>query len=115
MKIPSSQRIDQILASLDMVQRVPAPPYFYTRVRARLSQERPIEPSLLWLRPIPVVALLLVLLAFNFWLINTPVTGTTDSPMLTETAQEHELQALALEEHTVNQTMVDYEWELHQK
>jgi hypothetical protein len=115
MKIPSSQRIDQILASLDKVQRVPAPPYFYTRVRARLSQEQPIEPSLLWLRPIPVVALLLVLLAFNFWLINTPVTGTTAIPMLTETAQEHELQALALEEHTVDQTMVDYEWELHQK
>jgi hypothetical protein len=116
MKTPSSQRIDQILASLDKVQRVPAPPFFYTRVRARLSQEQPIASSLIWLRPIPVVALLLILLALNFWLINTPVTGTTASPMLTEAAQEHELQALALEEHTLDQSIVDYEWamEIHQ-
>jgi len=109
MQTPSSERVDQILASLDKAQRVPAPPFFYTRLQARLSQSRPEEQSLLWLRPAPLVGLLSILLVLNFWLINTPTNSTSASATLADTAPEDEFQALSFEDRSVEHTVFDYE------
>lgn len=104
-----NDRIDQILASLDKAQRVPAPSFFYTRLRARLDQPQQVEQSLLWLRPIPVVVMLLVLLAVNFWLINTPEVATVATSVAASESTEEELQTLAFEDHSTEQHFAEYE------
>ena len=101
MQTPSSEKFERILASLDKVQRVPAPPYFYTRLRARLEEASP-QQQLLWLRPIPVVAMLVVLLLLNFWLINMPSANSVAATPSTKMVVEDELQVLAFEDRNLS-------------
>ncbi|MFM7646006.1 MAG: hypothetical protein ACKO41_04750 [Sphingomonadales bacterium] len=109
MQSPSSNRIDQILASLDKAQRVPAPPYFYTRLRARLEQNPTIEKTIAWLRPIPVIAVMLVLLLLNFWLIKTPAISSSTSASVVVVEPEDELHTLALEDRTADHTITEFD------
>lgn len=108
MQTPSSEKFERILASLDKVQRVPAPPYFYTRLRARLEEASP-QQQFLWLRPIPVVAMLVVLLLLNFWLINTPSPNSVAATPSTKMVVEDELQVLAFEDRTAEHMITEYE------
>lgn len=109
MQTPSSEQLERILASLDKAQRVPAPPYFYTRLRARLEEAPSRQPQLLWLRPIPVVSMLVILLLLNFWLLNMPSVDPTVSTPTTKTVIEDELQVLAFEDRTAEHMIADYE------
>lgn len=110
MQTPPSDRIERILTSLDKVQRVPAPPYFYTRLLARLDSSKPLEQGLmLWLRPIPVVSLLIVLLLLNFWLINTPAATPTATATTIKSESEDELHILAFEERSAEHSVTEYE------
>ena len=109
MQTRSSEQLDRILASLDKAQRVPAPPYFYTRLRARLDQASPQQPQLLWLRPVPVVVMLAILLLLNFWLINTPTVDSATVTLPTKTVAEDELQILAFDDRTADHMVADYE------
>ncbi|MFM8711314.1 MAG: hypothetical protein ACKOC7_08545 [Sphingomonadales bacterium] len=109
MQTPSSEKLERILASLDEAQRVPAPPYFYTRLRARLQEAPSPQQQLLWLRPLPAVAMLVVLLLLNFWLLNTPAVDSTTPTPTTKTVVEDELQVLAFEDRTAEHMIADYE------
>lgn len=114
---PSSERIDRILASLDKAQPVPAPPYFYTRLRARLDR-RPTEAhEVAWLRPVPLLTLMIVLLLVNFWLINTPITSSPSSTTVATVEPEDEWQVLAFEERAAEHTITEYDitTDLHQQ
>lgn len=123
MQTPSSDRIDRILTSLDQVPRVPAPPYFYTRLRARLDRTdrtasgKPMEHGILWLRPIPVVTLLLLLLLLNSWLINTPVADPVTAVKVSATDGDDDWHVLAFEERTAEHAVTEYELtpDLYQK
>jgi hypothetical protein len=108
MQTPSSERLERILASLDKEQRVPAPPYFYTRLRSRLEEASP-QQQLLWLRPIPVVAMLVVLLVLNFWLINSPSVNSVAATPSTRMVVEDELQVLAFEDRAPEHMITEYE------
>lgn len=110
MSTPSSDQFDRILTSLDKAQRVPAPPYFYTRLRARLDQPKPLEQAvLLWVRPLPIVVLLVILLLLNFWLINSPLVDPAVATHPTKSASEDELHVIAFEERSSDQMVADYE------
>jgi hypothetical protein len=64
MKIESNKKVEEILSSLDGCQRVSAPDFYYTRLRARMEGRS--GKSYNWiLRPIYVVAALLLLLIVN--------------------------------------------------
>ena len=110
MRTPSSEQLDRILASLDKAQRVPAPPYVYTRLRARLGNaSAPQQYQLLWLRPLPVIAMLVILLLVNFWLIKTPLVDPTVAVHPAKSSTEDELQALAFEDRSAEHMVADYE------
>jgi hypothetical protein len=109
MRTPSSEQLERILASLDKAQRVPAPPYFYARLRARIEEAPSRQQQLLWLRPIPVVAMLVVMLLLNFWLLNTPSVDSAVPTPATKTVIEDELQVLAFEDRTAEHMIADYE------
>jgi len=110
MQHPSKERIDQILASLDNVQRISAPPYFYTRVRARLKQRERSEEQqiLMWFRPVPVLAILFLLVWFNFWWINARFEDSAAAATQSIESEE-ELKALAFEDRAIEPTIAEYE------
>jgi hypothetical protein len=109
MQTPSKDRLEQILTSLDKAQRVPAPAYFYTRLRARLDEPQPIEQRSMWLRPIPVLGILLAFVVLNFWLINMPDNASLPAEVVVIGSAEEELQALAFEDRTTDYPMAEYE------
>ncbi|HQU56774.1 MAG: hypothetical protein R2796_06775 [Chitinophagaceae bacterium] len=62
--------IEEILGSLDNVQRATAPDFFYTRLKARMEKglEEPVQKS--WtLRPAFILVTLLLVLALNAFVI----------------------------------------------
>jgi hypothetical protein len=62
------KRIDEILGSLDRPQRATAPDFFYTRLKARMQKEsgvEPVRPKSWVLRPVIVMATLLLVLLLN--------------------------------------------------
>ncbi len=107
MQHSSSDNIDRILSSLDKVERVPAPPYFYTRLRARAEQARPVAQGWLRLQPIALVGMLLVLLLINGWLINTPVANLAVAPAASITEPEDELQSLAFDDRATDHLIAE--------
>jgi len=82
-----NNRIDEVLSSLDNVQRATAPDFFYTRLKARMEKELVAEPRKSWaLRPIYILGVLLVVLAVNAAIIFKGSSSET-SPSDTETMQ----------------------------
>lgn len=82
-----NNRIDEVLGSLDNVQRAKAPDFFYTRLKARMEKELVAEPRKSWvLRPVYILGVLLVVLAVNAAIIFKG-SSTETSPSDTETMQ----------------------------
>ena len=78
-----NNRIDEVLGSLDNVQRAAAPDFFYTR----MEKELVAEPRKSWaLRPVYILGVLLVVLAVNAAIIFKGSSSET-SPSDTETMQ----------------------------
>ena len=73
-------RIDEVLNSLDGVQRASAPDFFYTRLKARLEKRLPNNYKPKWvLRPVYIFSTLLLVIAINafVFLRNQNVTSAT--------------------------------------
>src|SRR5689334_544202 len=71
MKKQASNKINEILNSLDGIKKIQAPDFFYTRLRAKMLARRiggetspPVKQHRI-LRPVYVIAFLAVLIAFN--------------------------------------------------
>ncbi|MFI5133699.1 MAG: hypothetical protein ACHQEB_05155 [Chitinophagales bacterium] len=57
---------EKILNSLDGVKRMPAPGFFYTRLKARMEKELIVNANPKWiLRPVVIVSALVLLLTVN--------------------------------------------------
>lgn len=83
-----NNRIDEVLNSLDNVQRATAPDFFYTRLKARMEKELVAQSrKKSWvLRPVYILGVLLVVLAVNAAIIFKGSSSET-SPSDTETMQ----------------------------
>jgi hypothetical protein len=69
MKIDSNKKIEEILSSLDGAKRAEVPAFFYTRLKARMltrhEGDETIQGRSWKLRPVFVVAALLLILTIN--------------------------------------------------
>ena len=66
MNTEKNKKMEEILNSLDGCQRVPAPDFFYTRLKAKMEKGlEPASPRSWILRPVFVIAALLVVLLIN--------------------------------------------------
>jgi hypothetical protein len=74
---PVQQHIDDILQSLDSLQRAEPQPFFYTRLQAKL-ENRPAEKTWEWLsKPVFSLATLLLLLVLNIAVISSYLSTKT--------------------------------------
>ena len=60
----SNERIEQIMGSLDSIQKATAPDFFYTRLTGKMQQEQE-HTTIFVLRPAFITAVLTVLLIVN--------------------------------------------------
>lgn len=61
-----NRKIEEILSSLDGIQRATAPDFFYTRLKARMeNRQGEIQSRSRMLRPVYVIAALLLVLTIN--------------------------------------------------
>jgi len=92
MKPDKSQRIEEILGSLDGLKRAPAPDFFFTRLKAKMEsrlaspERRPVL-----LRPVFVVASLLLVLLLNALVVLK--SGSAEETVLTELETEQSIAA----------------------
>lgn len=64
----TDQRTERILGSLDGLQRIPAPDFFYTRLTGRMQHEaQPVKEKFILLRPAFVTAALSLVLVINIF------------------------------------------------
>ena len=93
MKHQVSDHIDQCLNSLDQVKRATAPPFFYTRLRARMDNQVLEVDKDFQLRPVFVLTLMILLLLVNTFLIF----NRTPQPSIVDITEKDELQHLTYE------------------
>ena len=100
MKNGMQDRIDSILSSLDHAHRAPAPEYLYTRIKGQMQQQ-PDYPAFWLLRPVPLIAILLVFLLINTGLVwnqesvSSIMATTADNPAAAESTASPETAASA--------------------
>ena len=71
MKNNDYTREERILGSLDGLQKLPAPDFFYTRLMGRMQKERDAKPAPNFLyRPAFITASLVIVLVFNIFSLN---------------------------------------------
>lgn len=117
MKNGQQDRIDSILSSLDQVQRAKAPMYFHTRLRGRMQERLTAPMHYWWLRLMPLVTMLLLLLLVNSVLIikwsgkdkevtslesNTSEAVNIESPNAAELSQELDFPYAIAAEYRLN-------------
>lgn len=88
----SEPNFDEIINSINHIQRAEAPNFFVTRAQARLDKY--LEPSNTWMpvqRPAWIVASLALLFMANLYLINAPKSKSTKTQ-----------QSLGFEEKSIN-------------
>ncbi len=76
----SKPNFDEIINSINDIQRAEAPNFFVTRAKARLDKY--LEPSNTWMpvkRPAWIIASLSLLFIVNLYLVNTPKSKTKQS------------------------------------
>jgi len=81
-----NRKADEILSSLDDIQKAVAPDFFYTRLKARMDRESEIPVSRPWiLRPVYTLAALVIVLLVNAFVLfkenGAKQTTTTVDPM----------------------------------
>lgn len=103
MKQSKQERIEQILNAWDGAKRAEAPGFFYTRLKARMEKgsERPVKSWLL--KPVFVVATLVVVIIINVFIYFQPTNPSTiassdDETSIQSIAAEYNLSDNVLEE-----------------
>lgn len=86
MKTDYDKKTEEILSSLDKIQKAVAPDFFYTRLKARMEKESEVPAARPWvLRPVYTFAALVIILLINAFVLfkenSTNQTTTTVDPM----------------------------------
>jgi hypothetical protein len=90
------EKIEQVLQSLDGIQRAEPMPFFYTRLHARMQKEKEVE-SIGWMpvrKPVWLIATLFVFLLLNGIMIKQSARLSSNKHSTSETAS---LQSFASE------------------
>lgn len=91
-----TNNIEEIMSSLDNIQRATTPDFFYTRLKARMENELVATPRKSWaLRPVYILGVLLVVLAVNAAVLfkgspSSEIT-TSDSEIMQSIASEYRI------------------------
>lgn len=95
MKSEKNKQIDEIIGSLDNIQKAAAPNYFYTRLQARMENELLSKrPKSLVLRPAYILSVLLLVLVINAVAIlkgSSTESATADSDTMQSIAAEYKI------------------------
>ena len=103
MKQSKQERIEQILGAWDGAKKAEAPSFFYTRLRARMEKET-AQPVRSWLlKPVFVVAILVVVVIINAFIYFQPSTPST----LTSSDDETSIQSIAAEYNLSDNVLED--------
>jgi hypothetical protein len=87
---------DDILNSFDKLQRAQVPPFFYTRLKARMEKGlEPETPSSWLLRPVYALSALIVVLAINAYVIFGKATSNDNNNTSMATTEGETMQSLA--------------------
>jgi hypothetical protein len=86
MKTDYNKKADEILNSIENIQKAVAPDFFYTRLRARMEKESEVIAARPWiLRPVYTFAALVIVLLVNAFVLfkenSTKQTTSTVDPM----------------------------------
>lgn len=101
----TAKQVDSILSSLDQVKRASAPDYFFTRLKGRMQKEAE-QPIGFWLqRPVPAIALLLILLSVNAFLLIDRQQETVD----VATVSDNEYSNAIATEYRLHDNLTFYE------
>lgn len=89
-----SKNTDKILNSFDNIRRIPAPDFFYTRLKARMEKKREVPGyKRKLLQPVFLVSGLVILLLVNVFIL----IKSTNSKMETRNPDSDNMQILAAE------------------
>ena len=103
MKQSKQERIEQILNAWDGAKKAEAPSFFFTRLKARMEKES-AQPVKSWLlKPVFVVATLIVVIIINAFIYlqlnnNSTITSSDDESSIQSIAAEYNLSDNVLEE-----------------
>lgn len=78
----TQKNIDQLLESLDGMQKASAPDFFHTRLMAKLEKNQLRSKPSVWgfmLKPLPVLAMLGCLIVLNIYTLNTMMNNKSQS------------------------------------
>ena len=92
-KLNIEKKIDDALCSIDHIERVSMPSYFFTRLEARMQKGRTIWDKMTNLLANPVIAFgsICIILSLNIYVIaSSPEVGINISPQTTEFASVDE-------------------------
>ena len=65
-----NDKVDQLISSIDGIQRAAAPDFFYTRLAARMEKDNEAVINRPWyLRPVYTFAVLLLVMVFNAYFL----------------------------------------------
>ena len=86
MKTDYNNKADEILSSLDNIQKAEVPDFFYTRLKARMDRESEVPSSRPWiLKPVYTFAALVIVLLVNAFVLfkenGVKQTATAVDPM----------------------------------
>ena len=107
--VQMNEEIDAVLNSIDGINRAEAPPFFYTRLLAKM-EEKPQQTTLdkillLLTRPVMAVSILSVFLTLNIFAIYAMSTSANKSGGVTANTGQKALQNFAVE-YNLNTTSV---------
>ncbi len=95
MKNEKNRQIEEIIGSLDNIQKATAPDFFYTRLKARMENELLSKRrKSLVLRPVYILSILLLVLTINAVAIikgSSSQSATTDTDTMQSIAAEYKI------------------------
>jgi hypothetical protein len=96
-KFYSTEEIDAILNSIDTIKQAEMPPFFSTRLQARLQTSNTISfwEKIAFSKPAFTVAMLVIFLVLNIATINTVVSDDTVIDKTATTSQDPSIQSFA--------------------
>ncbi len=104
MEKENQKRPDELLKSIEAIQRAPAPDFFYTRLKARMEkQEHSARSGSVILRPAFIISGLVLLVLFNVMMFfkyndSNPVISNKDNDSLQTIATAYHINDILPEE-----------------
>jgi hypothetical protein len=97
-------KVDKAMTSLDGMQRAGSNPYLYTRIRARLQNDRSFWGSAIYFISRPAVAIAAICIVI---VLNLAVFMQQETPQISQATNQDDVQVLASEYNISGNTIYD--------